>query len=99
MDLQRKPVSGLDAEQLAALNDFAKTYREALPRMNEIAAAARKVRDDLVSAETWKMAGIEGASGTEPLWSIGPPTINYVDSIELSGVSDETPDKTEGENS
>lgn len=85
-ELNQKTVSGLDAEQLSALNDFARTYREALPRMNEIAAAAMKVRDDFISADTWRMVEGDNAGQPQPLWSVGPPKINYVDSIELSQV-------------
>jgi hypothetical protein len=97
-ELKRKPVAGLDAKQLAALNDWANTYRTTMPKMAEIATAARKVNEEMIAAPVWR--AVEGrpeeGQSRPPLdqqWSIGPPTVNYVDNIELpTGIADAKPD-------
>lgn len=86
--LKPKPVTGLDAKQLAALNDWASTYRTTLPKMAEIATAARKVNQEMIAAPVWRAVEGEPEPGKpkpsfDQQWNIGPPKVNYVDNIEL----------------
>lgn len=89
-------VRDMNAEELAALNDWATAMRQAMPAMQGMAASARSIRDRMIESPQWQI--LEGRQPTDETikpgdpWRTGAPKINYVDHIETQGDSSGSPD-------
>jgi hypothetical protein len=97
--LRRKPVSGMDPEQLAALNQWASDFRKVAPKMAELAGSSQAMHKAMLEAPVWRV--VEGTPPAGELrpeevkdpWAIGAPKVNYVDHIDVPGDSSESRDE------
>jgi hypothetical protein len=99
-----KPVQGMNPEELAALNKWASDFRKVAPQLAQLASSSQGIHKAMLEAPVWRVA--EGRPpGDMPRpeekkdpFSIGAPKVNYVDHIDTSRDSHESPD-TEGKQS
>jgi hypothetical protein len=77
----------LDGQQLEALGQFQKDFKQAMPHMQAMARAAQELRDAMVHAPLWRVIEAEKPEDAEEpeVWSVGHAQVNYVDSIKTEG--------------
>lgn len=74
-------------EQRAALEQYQKDFRKALPHITELAVAAKNMHKALVDAPLWSVVQNPKPDGTQDkpeLWSVGHAKVNYVDHIKTT---------------
>lgn len=76
----------LNNEQRQALAQWAKDFREAMPRIAALTKAAQDTHDAMINAPGWYVQDAPKPDDQpEPQeWSTGPPKVNFVDHIEVT---------------
>jgi len=77
-------------EQRKVIVQWAKDFREAMPKIMEIRQAAQNTYDAYINAPGWHIS--EAPKPQDPpdhevepeQWTMGPPKVNFVDHIELT---------------